>query len=196
MSELRRTIQELIREEIPVVVKRGRVNSINFTTDTIEVSPVEGATFFDVKLRSITNESVATNRMVTYPKVGSSVLIGCVNNDGNDAFVLAVSEIDSIRIQMPTGLDIHVKNTQEVEITSPRVKFNGGLLGGMVKVNDQVTRMNLIESKINALIAVINSWTPVAGDGGAALKTLITAWAASTLTSTTATMLQNPKVLQ
>lgn len=196
MSELRRTIQELIREEIPVVVKRGRVNSINFTTDTVEVAPVEGATFYDVKLRSITNETVATNRMVTYPKVGSSVLIGCVNNDGNDAFVLEVSEIDSIRIQMPTGLDIHVKNTQEVEITSPRVKFNGGLLGGMVKVNDQVTRMNLIENKINALISVVNSWTPVAGDGGAALKTLITAWAASTLTNTNATMLQNPKVLQ
>ena len=47
--------------------------------------------------------------------------------------------------------------------------MNGGSLGGLVKVEDITTRLNLIEKDINKLKQAFTSWSPVPQDGGAAL---------------------------
>ena len=62
------------------------------------------------------------------------------------------------------------------------VTMNGGKLGGMVKVEDITTRLNLIEKDINNLKTVFTSWVPTPQDGGAALKSSVASWAGKQLT--------------
>jgi hypothetical protein len=66
--------------------------------------------------------------------------------------------------------------------------------GGLVKVNDLVSKMNTIENDINTLKTVFSSWVPVASDGGAALKLAAATWYASQLTPTQVNDLENKTV--
>ena len=51
--------------------------------------------------------------------------------------------------------------------------------GGLAQTANITTRLNLIETKVNALITAINTWTPVPNDGGAALKVSLATWLAT-----------------
>lgn len=195
MSELREAIQQMIRQEIPVTIKRGKVESVDFTTDVCSITPNDGGAIYeDVKLRSITLAPTSTSsRIVTYPKIGTNVLFGIVQNDKNDVFVLEVSEIDSVMIQMNSDMEIHLKNDHTIEVKAPRTSFNGGTFGGMVKLNELVSKLNNLESATNTLKGAMAAWAPASADG-IALKALLAVWSANFLTTTLPTMLENPKV--
>jgi len=77
---------------------------------------------------------------------------------------------------------------------SAGLELNGNSFGGLVKVSPTVNKLNAIENKINQLIGLISGWVPAAGDGGAALKTLLTTWASSILVTTVVANLENPNV--
>ena len=69
------------------------------------------------------------------------------------------------------------KDDQENEISflidDTGIYFNGGLLGGLVKLAEMTSRFNDLESLHNTLQSNFSSWTPVPNDGGAALKTIL-----------------------
>lgn len=81
------------------------------------------------------------------PKIGSLVAVSW--GDKTTAFVTMFSEVDSI-------------------------VFQGGGNGGLIIINDLVTKLNELNDKYNDLVQRLLSWTPVTGDGGTALKTLLT----------------------
>ena len=56
------------------------------------------------------------------------------------------------------------------------IRFHDGSNNGLVKVDDLVTKLNNLEHKVNDLVTVFSGWTPVANDGGAALKTAAATW--------------------
>lgn len=72
------------------------------------------------------------------------------------------------------------------------IELNGNSNGGLVKVGNNVTHLNVIEGKINDLITIFTTWTPVPNDGGGALKAALTTWVASVLTLTVVPDLENP----
>ena len=82
--------------------------------------------------------------------------------------------------------------TAEVE----EIRIMGGQLGGMVKVEELVKKLNAVEKDLNNLKQVFQGWTPVAQDGGAVLKTAATTWATQQLTETQKSDIENEKVKQ
>lgn len=77
------------------------------------------------------------------------------------------------------------------------IQLNDGSLGGLVKVEALVTRLNKLEDDINRLKTVFAStWAPVPNDGGAALKAAAATWAAQQLTDTQRGDIENTKIKQ
>lgn len=88
----------------------------------------------DVNLRSVIDES--KKGFVVFPKVDSFVLIGTIKNIETNAFVVMCSEITDVWIDA-------------------KVVFNNGDNKGMVKLPELVNKINILESKVNDIIA----WT-------------------------------------
>lgn len=55
--------------------------------------------------------------------------------------------------------------------TAASVLINSGLNGGVPKVVDLQTKLNQLETRMNAFCAIFASWVVLPGDGGTALKT-------------------------
>ena len=71
-----------------------------------------------------------------YPKPGTTCLVGIIEGQETDAFLISADEVDEIVL-------------------------NGGTLGGLVKVGELTERLNLIEKDINSLKQKLSGWTPV-----------------------------------
>ena len=69
--------------------------------------------------------------------------------DGNRALpqIVGVDQVDKYYISPVT----------ELFISSPKIQFNNGSNGGLVLVNNLVTRMNLIENNQNAILAALKA---------------------------------------
>ena len=107
--------------------------------------------------------------VVVYPKVNTRVLIGFINNTRTLPFVLIAEETD-------------------------KVELMGNSNGGIVVSKKTADKLNVIEKSINDLKNIFAAWTPVASDGGAALKTALAIWMTQLLTETQDVNLENDKI--
>jgi hypothetical protein len=92
---LRAAIIQIMREQLPLQVFPATVKTVNRAEACIDAQPVDSAApeLFDVRLRAV-DDDTATG-LIVWPKPGSVVLIGLINNDLNTAFVVAASEAES-----------------------------------------------------------------------------------------------------
>ena len=105
------------------------------------------------------------------PKVGSYVIVGLV--DGQDTgVVLLTDELEALDVKI---------GDKTLHFTSEGIVFNGGELGGIIKIEELTAKLNTIEQDINALKQALSAWTPIPSDGGAALKAAVTSWAGKPL---------------
>lgn len=70
------------------------VTAINSEDFTIKVEDSDGLDFPDVRLSSVINES--PEKVILFPRVGSSVLVGQIGDDENTLFTVAFSEVERI----------------------------------------------------------------------------------------------------
>ncbi|MCH5214977.1 MAG: hypothetical protein J1E97_07260 [Muribaculaceae bacterium] len=197
---------ENIREAIKLLAKPDgetaalicTVDSVDKDARTVDCSPInESAPLLGVNLQANQGSDFG---VCLFPKVGSFVVVGFVA-DGAAGVVLLCDEIESAEIVIgdssalisDAGLSVKVGDTS-AELDKNAVSFNGGSLGGLVKVDELTQRLNLIESAINDLKTIFRNWIPVAQDGGAALKTAVTNWSADPLTPTVRNDYENDKV--
>ena len=106
-----------------------------------------------------------------YYDVQLTCLVGIVEGQETDAFLISANEVDEIVL-------------------------NGGTLGGLVKVGELTERLNLIEKDINSLKQRLSGWTPVPNDGGSALKTALSSYTSESLKETQVGDIENEKVKQ
>ncbi|MCW5900493.1 MAG: hypothetical protein KIT10_14610 [Flavobacteriales bacterium] len=106
---------------------------------------------------------------ITVPEPGSKVLLGIIENKHVATFLLFAESIAERRI-------------------------NGNALGGIVKADAVAQELATLQAELNQLKSLLNAWVPVPNDGGAALKTSLTAWAGQPVATTNSQQLQNPKV--
>lgn len=85
--------------------------------------------------------------LIAFPKVDSIVVVNYLNRD--NAFVALTSEVDSVQI-------------------------HGNRFGGLIKVEELRKELDKTNAVVNALVNSLKSFTPVSGDGGAALKAFAT----------------------
>lgn len=128
------------------------VKSVNTTDLTCYCEPVDD--FADIQQVRL-NADKASDGFLAIPKVDSLVVVTFLSE--SSAYVSMFSQVDEIRLC-------------------------GNGFGGLVVSGSLVTRINGIESKVNAILNLLKTWTVVAGDGGAALKAAMLAVAALTPT--------------
>jgi hypothetical protein len=76
------------------------------------------------------------------------------------------------------------------------ITMNGGAKGGLPTGESLKNKLNVLENDINSLKSTFNSWTPVANDGGTALKTKLNTWHTSQIVPTTQEEISNPEITQ
>ena len=144
-------------------------------TSVLHENPIK-----NVKLSAYTD---AKEGIIIKPRVNSYVLV--TFTDRLHGFVSMVAEIDSKSIK--------IGNTT-LSMDKDNIIFNGGGLKGLVKLEDLVDRLNKIEKDINSLKQDFTTWTPVPNDGGGALKTATSSWAAQQLELTKDSDIENTKI--
>ena len=170
------------------------VKAVDVSKRTLNASDVNGSVFHSIRLQYLGAS------ILLVPAVGSTVLV-FYDFDSHCGFVAGCSKIESAEIVIgdtsavmdADGLRIKTEK-MSADINRENIIFNGGNLGGLPVVGDLAKRLNIIENDINTLKTVFASWVPVAQDGGAALSTAATSWAASQLSLTKAADYENTKV--
>lgn len=159
--------------------------AVNIREGVCDVERNGAPKLINVRMNAL--EQVGDSYITIVPKKDSFVLCGVIENTKADAVLLTCSEVEKILWKV---------GNKTLEFNGDGVVMNGGNNGGMV-IADMVTgRLNKIEKKLNDLVQVFNSWTPVSNDGGAALKgsPSMVAWVATQLTETEASQIENPDV--
>lgn len=165
----------------------GTVTAVDKTARTVDVQPLnEDAPLLGVNLQANQGSTVG---VVQIPRKDSFVMVGYVA-DGAAGMVILCDDIEEVQVV------IKDTDTASVVVDENGVTMNGGKLGGMVKVEDITTRLNLIEKDINKLKQAFTSWTPVLQDGGAKLKAGVASWAGNRLTESKRGDYENEKVKQ
>lgn len=175
MNNIKETIRQLAQGGRQSVSLVCTVDAVDKTARTVDCTPLdESAPLLGVNLQA--NQG-STFGVVTFPKVGSYVVVGFVA-DGAAGVVLLTDEVESVEVaisddtarisadregvRVAVGDDtsaelaggrvgIAVRDTT-VEITPEGVTINGGGLGGLVKVE-------ALTEKLNELIEAFNSHT-------------------------------------
>ena len=149
----------MLEELIKSVLKRfsktrnyeGEVVSVDEVKETCVVKPVDAPELLGVRLKSIIGNT--TTSLVIIPKVGSYVTVSVLNNIETETYVTQFSEVEKIL----TNCD--------------NVIYNGGTKGGLVNWPDAKVQLDKTNEVLQAVVDALKNWTPVASDGGAALKT-------------------------
>jgi hypothetical protein len=165
-DKIRRAIRQLSQgdNDVKPFGIIATVVSVDGGAGTCEVAPLDGT----ANLSDIRLKPEAVNSVFyPVPTVGSVVLIELIND--SEGFISMFSQCDSLKIM-------------------------DGTLGGLIKIEDLVGKINALESDLNDLKAALSSWVPVASDGGLALKAGLAAYIAATITPTVRLDLENDKI--
>jgi hypothetical protein len=123
---------------------------------------LDGLKLSDVRLRAVVNG--AEDHLLIVPQTDSYVLV--VDLSGGDfrqLAVIAYSEIDSVNIKIgDTTLDVNGEG----------VVFNGGALGGLVKIKELEDNLESLKSYCEALKSAVGTGLNGVGAGTAASGTL------------------------
>lgn len=95
---MRAELARFIDSRIPTQVVGGTVLRVDVTRAVCDVQPADenAPELLDVQLRAVDDGS-ATG-FVLWPTEGSCVLVGLIDNDPNNCFVLAVSQVEAFTL--------------------------------------------------------------------------------------------------
>lgn len=172
------------------------VKAVDVSKRILDASDVNGSVFHSIRLQYLGAS------ILLVPAVGSTVLV-FYDFDSHCGFVAGCSKIESAEIVIgdtsavmdDDGLRIKTEK-MSADINRENIIFNGGDLGGLIKIEDLTKRLNLIENDINKLKTAMSGWTPAPQDGGAALKTAAASWFGAQLTTTKRGDYENTKIKQ
>jgi len=78
-------------------------------------------------------------------------------------FIVQYSDVDKMIIAANSG----VNHFDEYAFDCDKIVFNGGSLGGLVKVIELTNKLNNLENKVNSMISTFNSHLHTSGGAGA-----------------------------
>ncbi len=143
----------------------GTVAAVDESAKTCDIDD-DGLVMYGIRLQCVTD---AAGGILCVPKKGAAALV--VQIEGGDGWMLA--------------------DCAEYE----KIIINGGVNGGLIKINDLINRLNVLEKSLNDLKQVFSTtWVVAPQDGGAALKSAAANWAADTITETKAEDIEDSTV--
>lgn len=171
-DEFKRAIRDFADAGRMPLLRWAMVKKVDKEEKTMTVVGVEDdLEYYDVEL--------GLGSVFVYPPEDSTVLIGIVEGQASAAFLLSAEKAERIEVEA------------NVEIA-----LNGGDNGGMVLVGNLVCALNKIQQDVNNLKTAISGWTPLAQDGGAALKTALSTWFGEQIVLSKEKDLENEKLKQ
>ncbi|MEO6901544.1 MAG: hypothetical protein ABI241_00490 [Bacteroidia bacterium] len=105
--------------------------------------------------------------------------------------MLLIPKIDSIVIVSMTSVS---SGYIGMFSTVDEIQLNGDNYEGLPKIKELVKKYNQLEKSVNDLKKLLINWIVVPNDGGAALKTITTAWASAAIIETQQNELENKTV--
>ncbi len=143
----------------------GTVAAVDESAKTCDIDD-DGLVMYGIRLQCVTD---AAGGILCVPKKGAAALV--VQIEGGDGWMLA--------------------DCAEYE----KIIINGGVNGGLIRINDLINRLNVLEKSLNDLKQVFSTtWVVAPQDGGAALKSAAANWAADTITETKAEDIEDSTV--
>lgn len=125
--------------------------------------------------------------IIAVPSVNTTVLIGLTSGKGEASFIVWAEKIKTYLISLENGFKMQFNDDGTMTI-------NGDGCGGILISKNTADKLNNLEKDVNNLKNVFTAWTPVAQDGGAALKTQVMTWESQQLTETKPKDLENDKI--
>jgi hypothetical protein len=150
----------------------GTVKSVDMTSKTCVVTPVDDLPdLLDVRLSAIESPDKG---IICVPVVNSIVIVGQTKFE--QPHILLFSEIDTYQL-----------------IANTSITFNDGSHGGLIKIEDLVTKINNVENLVNNILTTLKGTTiPLAPSGTYAFAPLYSSL--NNLTNTQKTDLENTKI--
>lgn len=157
-EEFNQLLSQRIKELIPTQTIWVTAKEIDWEEKTmVAVGVTDSLEYYDILL--------GLESEYKKPSVNSTCLIGVIENNLTNTFLIYASAIEEHLIIDKTGFKVHLNNGF--------LTINGDQFSGIVKapeLKEQLDKNTLILEKIQS---VFNSWTTVPNDGGAALKALV-----------------------
>lgn len=121
---------------------------------------IDGCDFFEVNLGI---GSINRN-----PTIGSKCIVGIINNNAADAFLIECESVDEIEISDATGFKLVLKDG--------KMTINGETFGGIVNAIELKKQVDKNTAVLEAIKTAFQNWMPVPNDGGGVLKGLSSAF--------------------
>lgn len=166
-EKIRKEFEKLSRKGI-VTAKPAKVISVERTECTVQELREEDIQIEGVNLRAVIDEN--TNGWLVEPKVDSFVLIAPLENEEGDYYITMFSEIEKITLTIEDMIFVASKDG---------FIFNGGALGGLIKLEEFRVQIQKNNEILTALLNVLTGTSiSEAGNGAAsalqaALKTAL-----------------------
>ena len=132
---------------------------------TCDVEPSDGgAAYYGVRLRAAAKEGDFGISMI--PKIGSTVLIGIINNDDRQAYVAMFSDLEKAVLKVENG---------PANIFGTSLQLNGKSHDGLIKAQGLFAEINKITARVDGIIDAINNAVAIPQDGGVGLQASMSA---------------------
>lgn len=138
-DEIKDAIHRYVKPLMPDQVVVGTIKSINVSTRTCEVFVEGRPDRTKVRMRAVIDNK--EKGFLIKPTVGSYVLVGLIDNLKNQSFIIEYTEVD------------------EILWIAPKIKLNGDQLGGLIKIEKLVERLNKFENSLAQFVAEFNAHT-------------------------------------
>jgi len=153
-EQVRQILKRMASEVGPANTLLGTIKSVNEGDQTCVIYDDDlEIDFTDVRLRPVLDGNTS---LTLVPKLNTWAL--AIRIEGEDDWML-----------------IAAGEFEKYLITCDNVVFNGGTKGGLVNWPDVKTELDKTNEVVNIIANALSTWVPVAGDGGAALKTAFNA---------------------
>lgn len=181
MSEIKDAIRKLsAKGGFDAVLELAIVKAVNEAQMTCDVTLYDNDELLleDVKLKPVVPGLDLTKiGPVLFPAIGSEVIIGQLNNDETDLFVVSFTKVSKVSLDAGSALKMLMdlqSGSMAFDLTS--MVFNGGKNGGLPKISPLVTKINQLERRLNDLLTAFKEHkhigvSPGGGISGFADKT-------------------------
>lgn len=150
------------------------VDSVNIDERTCDCTIISGDA--DNQIPSVQLSSEPNDGFIIEPEVGSTVIVGLTIR--STPFVMMFSEVKNVYLT-----------------ASQKITFNTGNFGGLIKVEQLVSKLNALENKVNSLIGKFNSHTHTGVTTGAGTSGTTATQELGTLSNTARADIENDKII-
>ena len=155
-NTIRDTIQQLIAQQLAkeeIYLKVGTASSFDSQTKTFTFTPNdETAPVPNVLTLPITSTTFGS--FTIQPAEGSMVAVAFFS--ATTGILISAERAENIIIGANELIDIDVK---DLTIDATQITFNGGNLGGLIKILDLTAKLNDLVTDFNSLVGKYNSHT-------------------------------------